>query len=101
MLWLVLEHPNMTFEHFESDFKPLQLDFGLMRESASFLGKSSKLVFLRFTPNTTEPFQIIYKKNLLDFKNTKISHTLNGKITKRILTCFSSLHIFFQFLALN
>ena len=68
----------MTYEHFESEFKPLQLGLGSMRESASFLGKSSKLVFLDLVPNTTKPFQIHYGRKLCDLKNPKIPHTLNG-----------------------
>ena len=76
----------MTFEHFESDFNPLQLVLGLMRESASFLGKSSKLVFLHLAPNTTEPFQIPYVRTLWDLKNPNITYKLNGRIRELILT---------------
>jgi len=39
MVCLLLLHPNKTFEHFYSDFNPLLLRLGLMRESANFLGK--------------------------------------------------------------
>ena len=79
MVWLVLEHTNINFEHFESDFKTLQLGLGLMRESASFLGKSSKLMFLHLDSNTTKTFQINYRRTLWDLKYPNIHQTLNVK----------------------
>ena len=81
----------MNFEHFESDFNLLQLGLGLMRESASFLGKSSKLVFLCLAPNTTENLKINYGRKIWDLKHHKIPHTLNVQIIKLILTCYSIL----------
>ena len=51
----------------------------------SKLGKSSKLVFLGFVPNTTEPLQNYYGSTLWDLKHPKRPRILNGQIIKLIL----------------
>ena len=67
----------------------------------SKLGKSRKLVFIGLSPNTTEPLQINYGRKILDLKNNNIPQTLNVQIIKLILTCYSILHNFGQFQALD